>query len=318
MEQSEIDKKPSGGPIIQNLSPQQQFTFLERYNISPILFVFISLVVLFGTYQIVGSLIVLLVFGAKITPQNVNDVRWLTMLGQVVFLFFPTLLLTRLVTFKLKEFLKLKRPKLTQSILVIIGILSLQQILQVYMVFQDKIPLPESIQSYVEQIKHGMEEAYKLLAGSSNLNEMLFVILVVAFVPAFAEEVLFRGLVQGGLSKRLSIKKSVIITGIVFGAFHLNPFSFIPLSALGIYLGFMTAKSGSIYTSITAHFFNNLIAILALRFGLGDNDLITGDAANMPLEELAIIFIASSVVFVLSIYYFIRVSEKNVNLNKEE
>jgi hypothetical protein len=55
-----------------------------------------------------------------------------------------------------------------------------------------------------------------------------------------------------------------------------------------------------------------------LRFGYGDNDLITGKAAELSTEELSITFIVSTVVFVLSIYYFISVSEKKLNLNKEE
>lgn len=186
------------------------------------------------------------------------------------------------------------------------------------MVFQDKIPIPQSFQPQLDQIKQAMEEAYKLLAGSSNFPEMLFVVLVVALVPAFSEELLFRGLVQRSLEKSLNAKKGIIITGIVFGAFHLNPFSFVPLAAIGIYLGFLTAKSNSIISSVTAHFFNNFIAILALRFGYGDNDLITGKAAELSAEELYITFIVSTVVFVLSIYYFISVSEKKLNLNKEE
>jgi hypothetical protein len=303
--------EPSGETIYS----QTKLTLLERHNISPILFAFISLTILFGTYQIVGSVITYLMFGARITPENVDGFRLITMLGQLLFLLLPTLLLTKLATFDIKDFLRLNKVTILQSVLAVVGIFSLQQILQVYMVFQDKIPMPQSMQPQLNQIKQAIEEAYKALAGSSTLPEMFYVILVVALVPAFAEEILFRGLVQKSLEKSLNVKRGVIITGLVFGGFHLNPFSFVPLAAIGIYLGFLTSKSGSIYSSIIAHFFNNLIAVLALYFGYGDDDLITGKATELPLEELTIIFIASTVVFVLSIYYFIRVTEKKTNLN---
>jgi membrane protease YdiL (CAAX protease family) len=318
MEPSNINSNPTDvQPALTEFS-KVKLTFLEQHNISPILFAFISLIILFGTYQIVGGVITLLVFGAQITPQNVNGIRWLTMFGQLVFLLLPTLILAKLATFKSTEFLRLNKVSFLQSVLAVVGIFSLQQILQVYMVFQDKIPIPQSIQPYLDQMKHMMEEAYKLLAGSSSFPEMFFVVAVVALVPAFSEEILFRGLVQRNLEKSLNTTKGVIITGIVFGAFHLNPFSLVPLAAIGIYLGFLTAKSNSIFSSITAHFFNNFIAILALRFGYGDDDLITGKAAALSAEELSITFFASAVVFVLSIYYFIRVSEKKLNLYKEE
>lgn len=305
---------PDDQPV-QTIYPQPKLTLLERHNISPILFAFISLIILFGTYQIVGSLITYLIYGARITPENVDGFRLITMLGQILFLLVPTLLLTKLATFDLKGFLRLNRVSILQSVLAVVGIFSLQLILQVYMVFQDKIPLPQSIQPQLNQIKQAIEEAYKVLAGSSNLTEMFYVILVIALVPAFAEEILFRGLVQRSLEKSLNVTRGVIITGLVFGVFHLNPFSFVPLAAIGIYLGFLTSISGSIYYSITAHFFNNLIAVLALYFGYGNGDLITGKAAEPPLEELTIIFVVSTVVFVLSIYYFIRVTEKKTNLN---
>ena len=318
MEPSGINHNPTEGQPVLTEFLKAKLTFLERHNISPVLFAFISLIILFGTYQIVGGVMTLLVYGAQITTNNVNGIRWFTMFCQLVFLLLPTLLLTKLATFKPMDFLRLNKVSFLQSVLAIVGIFSLQQILQVYMVFQDKIPIPQSIQPQLDQIKQMMEEAYKVLAGSSNFPEMLFVVLVVALVPAFSEELLFRGLVQRSLEKSLNVRKGIIITGMVFGAFHLNPFSFVPLAAIGIYLGFLTAKSESIISSITAHFFNNFIAILALRFGYGDNDLITGKAAELSTEELSITFIVSTVVFVLSIYYFISVSEKKINLNKEE
>jgi hypothetical protein len=310
MEPSGENNYTPDNQTVQTIYPQTKLTFLERHNISPVLFAFISLIILFGTYQIVGSLITYLIYGARITPENVDGFRLITMLGQILFLLVPTLLLTKLATFDLKGFLRLNRVSILQSVLAVIGIFSLQLILQVYMAFQDKIPLPQSIQPQLNQIKQAIEEAYKVLAGSSNLPEMFFVILVIALVPAFAEEILFRGLVQRSLEKSLNVTRGVIITGLVFGVFHLNPFSFVPLAAIGIYLGFLTSISGSIYSSIIAHFFNNLLAVLALYFGYGDDELITGKATELPLEELTIIFIVSTVVFVLSIYYFICVTKK--------
>ena len=70
--------------------------------------------------------------------------------------------------------------------------------------------------------------------------------------------------------------KYILFTGILFGAFHLlsatNAFEYlfiIPYSALGIALSMARAKTGTIYSSITVHIFNNLISsIFVMTLGV--------------------------------------------------
>ncbi|MDI6779749.1 MAG: CPBP family intramembrane metalloprotease [Bacteroidota bacterium] len=288
-------------------------TFLERYNISPVLFAFISLVTLFVTYQIVGSLVAVLLFGIKINPENVTGYRILTAFSQIIFLLIPTLLLTKLASSHVWEFLRYKRTSLLQIIIPFVGIFSLQQILQVYLAAQEMIPVPESLKPFLDQMKRMIEESYRLIAGSADFPELVFVIIVIALVPAFAEETLFRGMVQRSLENSLNPKKAIILTGVIFGLFHLNPVTFIPLSIIGFYLGFLAFKSQSIFVPVSAHFFNNLLAVITIHLNYGDDELITGKPSEMPLELLLITFVTFSLVFVLSIYYFIRVSN-SINL----
>ncbi len=284
-------------------------TFLERHNISPVLFTFITLVTLFVTYQIVGSLAAVLLFGIKINPDNVTGYRILTAFSQIIFLLIPTLLLTKLVSSHIWEFLRYKRTSLLQIIISFIGIFSLQQILQVYLAAQELIPVPELFKPFLDQMKQMIEESYRLIAGSADFPELIFVIVVIALIPAFAEETLFRGMVQRTFEHSLNPKKAIIFTGIIFGLFHLNPITLIPLSIIGFYLGFLAFKSQSIFVPVSAHFFNNLLAVLAIHLNYGDDELITGKPAEMPFELLLITFITFSLVFVLSIYYFIRLTD---------
>lgn len=291
--------------------------FLERHNISPVMFAFISLVILFITYQIIGGALAYLFFQGQINEQTVNGIRWLTVFSQIIFLLVPTILLTKLVSSDIRDYLRFKSTSLIQIILAMFGMFALGQMLQVYLTVQEMIPLPENIQPFVETIKKSIEQLYRQVAGASNFQELFFVLFVIAIIPAFAEEFLFRGLVQRSLERGLTPLKGVILTGIIFGAFHLNPFTFVPLAIIGIYLGFLVLKSNSLMVPIAAHFFNNAIAVFAIYLKYDDEALITGKPSEMSPEILLLSFVFFSLVFFTVMYYFIRASNLITKIKSE-
>lgn len=283
-----------------------QQAFLERHGISPILFAFVSLIVVFVLYQMVGGVIAFLLFGMSPLTQHATGVRVATFVGQVVFILVPTILLAGLATTDRVSFLRLRPPRWEHIVIPFFGIFSLQQMLQVYMAFQDRIPVPESLQPIVEQLKHLFEETYKVLLASSTIPELLFVVFVVALVPAVAEEFLFRGMVQKSLEQGLGARRGLVFTGLIFALYHLNPFSLIPLISLGLYLGYLVYRSGSLWVSVAAHFYNNAIACVAVYLGMDDDFLVPGKAETLEPGTMLLTFLAFSVVFFLSTYYFVR------------
>ena len=282
--------------------------FLERYNISPVMFVIVAAIIIFLGYQLIGSLVTFLLFGFNISSANVNGIRIVTGISQIILILVPTIILTKFISNNIWKFLRYQKPSLLQITLAFVGIFSLQQLLQLYLVIQDLIPFPEPIRQFLNQMKQLLEETYRTLAGSQNLSELIFVTLIIALIPAFAEETLFRGMVQKVLENSMKPQAAIIITGVIFGIFHLNPLTFIPLSVIGIYLGFLTYKSENILIAISAHFFNNFFAVLAIYFNYGDDEVVTGKITGMPNELFILTFFTFLVVFIVSIYYFIRVT----------
>ncbi|MFI5253520.1 MAG: CPBP family intramembrane glutamic endopeptidase [Bacteroidota bacterium] len=306
------EEYPQGIPPedVQFFPPLARMTFIERYNISPVLFAFIALVFVFILYQVVGGLLTLLLFGLKPLQSQALGFRIATGVGQIIFIFVPTLLLVRFVSFDPAEYLRLKFPDVRLFFLAIIGIFSLQQVLQVFMVVQDKIPLPHALEKFIEPLKKMIEEMYQMLVNSTTVPELLLVLFIVAFIPAIAEEFLFRGLVQGCFERAFGSWKGVFVTGVIFGAYHLNPFSFIPLAALGIYLGFLAMQAGSIWVSIIAHFFNNAVACLAVYYHLDEDAIVTGSPTSMSTVELLLTAVISGVIFIVSTYYIMKLTRK--------
>jgi membrane protease YdiL (CAAX protease family) len=281
---------------------------IERLGIHPILFAILSLGIIFILYQIIGGVFTLLLFGLQPTPENLNGYRIVTGAGQILFILLPTLILVRFATFEPKIFLRLSTPPIQTVIVSIVAIVSLEQMLQVFLAFQEKLPLPTEMQKLMDQFKQMFEVLYKYLLSSSSIYELIFVVVIIALIPAFVEELLFRGLIQRSIEKATSPMRSAVITGIIFGAYHFNPFSFIPLAAIGIFLGLLTVRTGSIWTSVIAHFVNNFLACLAVYFHLDDDYVGLGEASSMSNEMLLITFWLFGVIFLLSVLYLFKIT----------
>lgn len=102
-------------------------------------------------------------------------------------------------------------------------------------------------------------------------NIVILVLLSVIFAPIF-EEIIFRGIIQKGLiNKGLKPKNAVLISAIVFGIVHQNPWQFVGAVLLGYVLGIVYWKTKSLLLSILLHSFNNLLSSLLIIYGNTEN-----------------------------------------------
>jgi membrane protease YdiL (CAAX protease family) len=175
------------------------------------------------------------------------------------------------------------------------------------------IPLPAELEKLITSMKDALDQALMSLLSAGSFTEFLGVVAVIAVIPGVAEEFVFRGLVQRSFEKGMGPVRAFVVTGIVFGAFHLNPFSIVPLVTLGVYLGFLAWRADSIWVSVAAHFFNNLIPVGALYFGLADESVVKGDMGDVPTGLLMATFWFSGVIFLLSTYYFLHLTRAPAN-----
>ena len=111
------------------------------------------------------------------------------------------------------------------------------------------------------------------LQPETTLGFILLFIAVVIIAP-LGEELLFRGFLQHFLETYWKdITKAVLVTSLFFAFIHMNSYWFIQIYLLGIFLGYLSWKSGSIIPSLILHSINNGAAIL-LSFTKIDIDSI--------------------------------------------
>lgn len=111
-------------------------------------------------------------------------------------------------------------------------------------------------------------ESFVAQMASLSLNNYSLILLTVILAPIL-EEVLFRGIIQKSIIKKgVNPRLSILISSLIFGAFHIYPWQFVGAFMLGLILGLVYEKTQSLWLSILLHAFNNLIAaLLMINYG---------------------------------------------------
>lgn len=90
-------------------------------------------------------------------------------------------------------------------------------------------------------------------------------LLVIAVTPAVLEELMFRGVLQGRLLALFGTRLGLLATAAAFAICHAQP-AVLPLHlGLGLYLGWLRERAGSLYPGMLMHFaYNGSIVVLGI------------------------------------------------------
>ncbi len=92
------------------------------------------------------------------------------------------------------------------------------------------------------------------------LPGIILYVISLTVAPAFIEEIVFRGIVMQSL-RRFGDMFALVASALIFGIFHLNliqmPYAFI----LGLCIGYLVMRTGSLWVGIIIHLLNNGIAV---------------------------------------------------------
>ncbi|MBQ9355507.1 MAG: CPBP family intramembrane metalloprotease [Clostridia bacterium] len=89
---------------------------------------------------------------------------------------------------------------------------------------------------------------------------IMLAVISICIIPALVEEFAFRGVVMGitlPFSESFAVFSSALLFGIMHGNFEQMPFAFL----VGLVLGLIRVKTGTLWVCIALHFTNNLISL---------------------------------------------------------
>ena len=134
----------------------------------------------------------------------------------------------------------------------------------------------------MEQQVDKMVEAF---FSETSVKRLLLLTVVMALLPAVAEEFCFRGTIQNTLSQtNLGPMGAIFVTGLTFSLVHFEFDNFLAIWCMGMVLGLIYYYSGSIWVSIAVHFLNNFAVVIgkyAYLKGMIHSDVASSD--TLPL-----------------------------------
>jgi len=243
--------------------------WLERRGISPLSMAVVGLVLAFILFQIVISpavtLLLLLSQGvspaemlnamAVIIEEHARSLLAANTIGQILGLALPAYLLARLHSSRPLAILRVRTTDIGFVVIAAIGLVALTPVIQWLGSINETIPLPEFIRRFEQSQMELIEQVLRVDTGFA------FNLVVLAITPAICEELLFRGYVQRQAERGAGVVGGILISGIVFGLYHLRLTQAIPLCVLGVYLAWLTWRTGSLWPAVAVHFTNNAIAV---------------------------------------------------------
>lgn len=142
----------------------------------------------------------------------------------------------------------------------------------------------------------------------------ILTVIIVAVMPAICEEALHRGVILHFFGKIKSTWLIVLIMGIIFGIFHLDPYRFLITALLGGAITYIAVKTHNILLCALFHFVNNLPAAITSAFAQNITSNESTDLNMMFINPMIIVggaMLLTSVAPLLLLAGSVLLSEKD-------
>lgn len=147
----------------------------------------------------------------------------------------------------------------------------------------------------------------KLMEQMTN-DKATLIVLAVIMAPLF-EEIIFRGIIMKGLlNKGMKPLTAIVISALLFGLVHGNPWQLIGAVLLGCVLGLVYYKTKSLLLPILLHAFNNLTAVFLIAYNKTE-----GFAETFKVSEWLILAIG---IVLFTTFYILFTKKYRVHYNE--
>jgi membrane protease YdiL (CAAX protease family) len=164
------------------------------------------------------------------------------------------------------EYLQLKSTSNIHFILGALMIFLISPLISFLNEINQNISLPaflSSLESTFKSLEEKSKIATELFLNVNTTADIVVNFFIVAVLAAVSEELIFRGVLQRLMGTVVrNIHLNILICSVIFSAFHLQFYGFIPRLALGMLLGYSFHFSKSLWVPIMIHFLNNATAVL--------------------------------------------------------
>ncbi len=164
------------------------------------------------------------------------------------------------------------------------------------------------LEVWMKQSEADATELTKVFLTFNGIASLLYVLVIIAVVPAIGEELLFRGIIQKiVISSTKNKHVGIWVAAFLFSALHMQFYGFLPRMLLGAAFGYLYVWSKSLWLPILGHFLNNGSVVLLTYFYPEsiDNTDITSFADN---NYKVLYYLLSVVLTALVLFYIYKIN----------
>lgn len=225
-------------------------------------------------FYIGGSILLSLLFG---TIFKTSLPTWAGLIISQMLIFIPIICYLKINNEKISELIPYKPLNISNILIcVLFAILMLPVVLFINMLS-------------MLFVKNELQET----VGSIYNYPFILQVLLLAVLPAVFEEFAFRGVFFQSF-RRNNIFGAAILSGVMFGLMHLNFNQFAYAFVLGIVFAFLVEGTGSMFSSMTAHFIINMNSVMwmailkiAQKFMAANAELFKDGITNEQFQSAA-------------------------------
>ncbi len=286
------------------------------------LFAVVILFILGLIFQFLGAFVAGIFYGFRFSeilslstfddPDYVAASKLIQIIGSVGTFIIPALLFSFLFAGDLFSMYRFRDPVNWVAVFLTIGMMvSVIPLINYLAEVNMRMDFPiNSIDRLMRTMEADAEKIMRAFMATKSFWGLLVNLLMVGVLAAVGEELIFRGIFQKLFTSMFKNPHlAILVTALLFSAFHFQFFSFLPRFILGVILGYLMYLGRSIWFPIIAHFVNNAMGVIYYYFnskGSADDMLEEiGTSSLLPITALVSLLIFA--VFFIAWFYQVRV-----------
>lgn len=209
----------------------------------------------------------MLQMSANMSANSLNSLKIMQMGSSVFGFLIPAIFFGKVIVRQPGLYLKTNwRFPLMLLLMVFFIMLISSPLMEMLISLNQKMSFPpafKAVENWMRKMEDTAGQQTEILLQMKTVGSFIVNLLMIAILPALAEEFIFRGCFQQiftGWTK--SMHWGIWIAAALFSAIHFEFFGFLPRMLLGAFFGYFAAWSGSIWPAVLGHFLNNGVAVV--------------------------------------------------------
>ena len=207
-------------------------------------------------------------------PLSVTSLKWIQLFQSAAMFLLPPLCMAYLWAKAPMKWLKVDNfQSFKVSSMAILLMLVALPAINLLADINQQVALPtflEPLEAWMKTQEETAKQLTEQFLSVTTYSGLIINILLMALLPAIAEELTFRGVLQrlfqgSNVSDFHTVKVphiAIWVTAILFSAIHMQFYGFLPRMLMGALFGYMLVWTGSLWVPILMHFTNNAMAVI--------------------------------------------------------